>query len=352
MTSAKPTCPKCQKIFEPTFDIMRHTSCWHRCSDDQVWFQCNCKDSQTTIKLPEGHRNLYQPSRNMSGPAKSVFTTLSSLSDLPKVPTVINRLQRLSQDPNKSAAQIAQALRKDPLFASEVLGMARQFQARRDPEQKPIQALSHALSYLGGETFRQLLQMVWIRSLPLKTEIYSKEMFWKEAFLTGQIAELLGSHLSTSFSRDELYLAGTLSNLGKLVSAYVWPKRADRLQRLSDHPQTAAPWLSLELGLGYTAHTVMGEVAACLWGLPPLLIQAIRDHHHPQTQAAHEHLPTIVHFAQQLTHWTLLKPERIEKDRFSAVKAALNFGDEQIEAFLQTVLTQKQGSSGKELLAT
>lgn len=325
-------CNNCERVYQVEDDLFDRTSRWRLCEMGHLWFNCSC---HSTLMVPQSKCSFYTPKRHMSSQAKSLFMTLEGLSDLPRVPSAIMRLQQAIEHPKASAQALAGILKRDPSFAAEVLQLARSIQARRAPKQPAIGELSHAIAYLGLDTLKDMVHMLSMRSFQLKTKTFTHAVFWQEAYLTGAYAEALAESFASEYSRDELYLAGCLSNIGKLLSAYLWPQRTDKIYNLANNRDSVAPWTTLETQVGAKSHTILGEIACCLWGLPESVMIAARFHHTPFQPEIQTSLPALIHFAQQLTHWQLLQPSRMNERLFNETKERFKLDDSTIEHMIQ-----------------
>jgi len=108
-------------------------------------------------------------------------------------------------------------------------------------------------------------------------------------------------------------LAGSLCNIGKLVLAMCFPGLVTKIITDISSPETLGTWQMAEIRYQFPSHTILGEIAAALWGLPDFVMQSARKHHDKMTSKGNSlEIWEIAGVANQLTHWIFLEPHRID----------------------------------------
>ena len=325
-------CVMCRRIYKSEKDFLMGTSRWRICGAQNLWFDCNCG---ATLVLKKGEYPWYSPDIGMTDEARSIFNTLTSLKQLPYIPHSIMKLQQLIKQDNVTSRQLADAAKYEPIIAGNVLRIANRLIQFR--ESGTIKSLEHAISYIGLKSFAELIVMASVQSFQLTCCHFKHENFWAKAFLTGRVAESLAGKFAPQLIADEVYLAGTLCNVGKLVTAICLPETADKIAMDEADPKLILPWIQGERKHGAPSHQVLGEIAASLWGFPDFVIQAARYHHKArhETPGAPSRLLEIVTFANQVSHWLNLEPTKIDTELFQTVAAKFGFTTEsQLDAFV------------------
>jgi HD-like signal output (HDOD) protein len=330
------TCAYCNRVYKQAEDFYRGTSRWRICDQKNLWFNCACS---STLMVPSGKFPWYSPARTMSAQAASVFNALSDLSTLPHISASVMEIQQMLQKDEVEVSALAKKIRTDPLSAANLLSLANNMKSNRDPhDRKKIESLDHAIVFVGKRPLSDLLMAISLKMFPSKCKVFQVEQFWKESFLIGDIAEALIAIVKFKGSKDELFISASLCNLGKFVAAICLPDKIDSVQTHVDNPKTLCTWREAEKKLNIPDHGVLGEIGATLWGLPNYVTDASGGHHQMKTNRPTryvEHVSTneIVALANQLSHWILLRPSRIDQDLLDKLAIAAKMSKGQLEDF-------------------
>jgi HD-like signal output (HDOD) protein len=269
----------------------------------------------------------------MSPKAASVFEKLQHKGHLPYIRTVIFQILQRLREPDVEAADIAKLLRKEPLIASKVSQMANRLKAGRNPGDPSLAGdLTHAVAYIGLRTLEDMLIVAFITSIEIKTEHFSIDDFWDESAVVAIISETLGRKYARDLDSLDVYLAGFLCNIGKVVSAFYLPEQTDEIFVQTNELRNSITWMQYELLHGLPDHRSLGEVACAFWGLSPKVLDAIQGHHgskYPQSGPYQIH--EIVTLGNQLAHWVQLRPERIERKTLDTIAQRFRLNSAQLD---------------------
>lgn len=340
MNEAK-LCAVCGRRYQSEQDYLVGTSRWRVCSAGNLWFNCSC---ESTLLITKGKFPWYSPDQFMGEESRSVFNKLGNLKDLPHIPSAVLEIQRLLQQPDVDPKVIARELRKEPVLATQILQLAEGFRRTRNPATPKINALEHAIVYIGLKPLSELVLTSSLRTLRAPQSSFDLDQYWTDAYVTGAIAEVLLRRYSPHLNPDEAFLAACLCNIGKLVIAYCLPNQGNGICR--DIAGTTGPlisWREAEKKHGVPDHCILGEIAATLWGFPTSLMEAIRKHHHPvaPTGAALP-LTQITAVANQMTHWVQLRPHLMEHDIISGFKQRVGLSESALDSFALELTELKQ----------
>lgn len=266
--------------------------------------------------IKKGRYDWYAPEKTMSEAARSVFNHVSNLKDLPHLPSMVMEIQQTLERITATPREIAMAIKREPFIAVQVLKIAERLRLTRNPINPPIKALEHAIVYIGYKSLGDILITAALHGMSLPKSGFKAEDFWQECYLTGMIAEFLMKRLGFALVADEVFLAGSLCNLGKLVTALCFPPLATKITRDVHSPQTLLSWRKAEQRYNFPEHTVLGEIAACLWGLPDyVMLTACRHHEVPGNRRwPHAELTEVTAAANQLAHVVMMEPHRVEPE--------------------------------------
>jgi HD-like signal output (HDOD) protein len=304
-------CKTCSRVFENPDDFLKNTKRWRICSRGHLWFNCAC---ESTNMIKKGKFPWYSPDKVMSAEASSVFNQLASLKNLPHLPTHVMLLQQLLQDENTTSNQLAEVTKKAPLLAGKVLDMANQ---RGQVPGTRIESLAHAITYIGRSAMRDIVTVAGVQGFEFPTAVMDREKFWEDCFVVGRIAEALAARFPCHLLPDETYVAGTLCNIGKLVLAICDPEKADQITKDCQNVKVLGNWQQAEKRHDYPQHTVLGEIAIVLWGLPEYILDTTLYHHTapgPKPSGAPVKGRNIIALANQIGHWVQLRPTEIDEE--------------------------------------
>lgn len=305
-------CASCGREFRSEADFLTGTSRWRICSSGHLWFNCTC---QSTLIITKGKYPWYSPEKVMSEEASAVFNKLTNLKDLPHIPSQILEIQRLIKDPDINPKTVAEAIKQDPLSAAHLISIAENIRSNRNPGHPPFRSIEFAVVYLGMKAVSELILASGLQRLKFPPSAFDFDQFWHEAHLCGAIAEYLNKHMDLQLSQDEVYLAASMCNLGKLVTTYTFPALASKIQADVQAKAQPVSWRAAENSYKFPDHRVLGEIAVTIWGLPTYIAEAARRHHDSlKTEQKNFALYELVAVANQLVHWVTLAPSRIEYD--------------------------------------
>jgi HD-like signal output (HDOD) protein len=338
MSEVIKTCNTCQRAYANENDFLSKTSRWRCCSLGHLWFNCSCG---STLIIKSGKFDWFSPDKFMSPEAASVFNKLGGLKDLPFLPNRVLELQSLVGQEDVEIEQLAVAVREEPLIAASILQMAENLRYARNPDAPEIVSLNHAIVYIGRGALTDILSAAAIRKFELPASEFDQALFWQESYLTGAIAESLSAAIKTNIQKDKAYLAGTMVNIGKLVVAISFPALATKISCDLVDVKKLSTWRKIEDTYKFPNHAILGEIASSIWGLPDFISSVIRFHHDkPNLESAgsQQQLNSLVGLANQLSHWILGQPHRIDNDLLNSYRGFFNISEDDLEAAVQKLL--------------
>jgi len=229
--------------------------------------------------------------------------TVEQISNLPTPPVVFNQINKVINDPNTSAYDIAAILSEDPAMSVKVLKLSNSafYGLKRE-----ITSIKQAIVIMGIEA---------VRSLVLSTAVFDmfkgndsdpefQDDFWRHSLATGTCARLLIRQMSGKWITEaELaFSAGLLHDIGKLVQFSYLPDDFKAAKEVMDADDI--PWYKAEeAALGYT-HSHLGALLGHKWKLPSALKDAIENHHTPKLANTEGIHASLVHIANYISHMT------------------------------------------------
>lgn len=277
----------------------------------------------------------------MSSTAASFFNRMARKDDIPHISNSVMELQQKLQDESSSSATLARAVKSDPMLTAAIVQAANGLKLSSSER---IQSIEHAVTYVGRQTLRDILLIAAVRTFTLKTAVFGQEVFWREAFMIGSIAEKLARRFNPHLIPDEAYLAGCLVNIGKILSAIVEPQKTDTIYRSIHDPRQASNWRVAESKVGDLDHQVLGEIAATLWGFPIYVAQTIQEHHNlnkvllKKPSTVPMNLSDIVAASVQLTHWVLGDAHQVDSTLIQRFRQRVDWDAAKLESFVEECL--------------
>jgi len=276
----------------------------------------------------------------MSQPARSMFNRLKTRDQLPHIKSELIKLQEMLQNPDIDLALVAKELRKEPLIATKVIEIAENM-ARSKERKKVSEAnrLTNALVFIGSKTLEDILLVAFLKTVDVQTAKFSSQNFWGDSQMVASVAEVLCEKLTPYNDACEAYLDGFLCNIGKIVSAFYFPEQVDRVYEDINNPRTKLNWLQAEKAHKFHDHRVLGEIAAAFWGMPQSTLMAIQLHHSQDIQDGKKKNNTeIIALANQLTHWILLRPERIDNELLEHLAKRFEINNAEMEKLVKEMV--------------
>lgn len=292
--------------------------------------------------LPEGSYPWYSPDLKMGDHAKSIFNSLSSLQSLPHIPTAVMELQKLLGDKESETSHLAATVRKDPLLAADLLSIYDRQRLMQDNLPKDKQSLQYVIAFVGRRQLSRLVMVASMKQFRLKTKVFNSDEFWDHSFLIASIAEYLWLKYYTPEKKDQVFLAGSLCNIGKLVGAVAWPELTDKVCQETKNSDHQKSWVQAETDIGLYSHCVLGEIGAAFWGFPGFVFEVIKKHHRPKTRVRSElsRLIHVVSFANLLSHYIKGDSFRFNLDDLQNELSYFKIDEEGFEALVQSVKKQ------------
>jgi HD-like signal output (HDOD) protein len=338
-------CAVCSRIYASESDFLKGTARWRICSLGHLWFNCSCG---STLVIKRGKFPWFSPEKLLGEEAKSVFNKLGSIKDFPHVSSSTLEMQSLISRPETSLAEIATAIRREPVIAARVLQIAESFRLSRNNLTPPIQSVEHAIVYIGSKSLSDVILTSAIRSLKIHSPVFNIDEFWEESLLTGTISEVLARLYGENIGQDQAFLAGSLANIGKLVTAVYFPAVIAKMAKKVADTDKPLTWRQAEALESFPDHAIIGEIAATFWGLPDYVMVAARRHHEvpAKSPSASFSLFELVSIANQLTHLVMGRPHRVESEIIDRFVSRAKLSEESLEQLLMSLRPPLEKQSG------
>ncbi len=243
----------------------------------------------------------------------STLELLKFSSDLPSLPDRFMQIQKVANDPESNADDLADVIRSDQATTVMILKFANS--PAYNPAHIPVGELSQAIARLGSrEVVHIATAMSLMYGMILPTGMANIRIFWAHAFAVAMSAEHL-AHLADPAEQqchhERVFMAGLLHDIGRAALGM----RVDfsYFEHETGHLHETA-LIDAEQACYGVNHAEAGRALMELWNFPEDICQAVGEHH--DAEATH-YLSRICYLANTYTNEHL--PERIPFEQVADV---------------------------------
>jgi putative nucleotidyltransferase with HDIG domain len=225
--------------------------------------------------------------------------TLETVSTIPTLSVVIDKIARLLQNPQTSAEEIGKVITTDQALAAKVLRLVNSafygFPGR-------ISTITHAVVILGFSTIKNIVLTASIFEAFTKkknTESdFNIEQFWLHSIGCGAASQAIAKHIGFK-EKEECFIAGLIHDIGKIILCYFFPEEFEAVFQNARSRNILFHKSEREV-LGIT-HDEIGAIITKRWNLPANLQLTVQNHHCPSPEQEGYSMTAIVHAADILT---------------------------------------------------
>jgi len=221
---------------------------------------------------------------------------LKSVKDLPPMPDVILKIQRLLADPNSDVKQIVEYIETDQAIAAKVLKMANSpFYGMIGK----VSSIQHAAVILGFKTLGEVTTIAGFSSLmgkKLPGYGYNSDELWRHSLVVALASKIIAEKIKPELTYEAL-TAGLIHDIGKLIlDPYVLEKRETFNNLLQGGNQ---PFFQAEKQILGFDHAEIAFEICNFWEFPERLTLSIKYHHYPSRSNGNE-MAFILHLADYI----------------------------------------------------
>ena len=235
---------------------------------------------------------------------------LQTLGDLPIFSASVNRISKISENPDSDAMQLSMEVMKDANLSVKLLRLANSPFYNRNHSQ--LGSVTQAVMVLGFDTIKNIsLSLKLLDSLSKNDQTVDMSNMLVHAYLSASFMQVMAKEVGVK-KIEQSYICGLLHNLGEMLVAYSMP---EKYIQVLDKVEEGEKWQTAQrdiLGCGFDdiARDQVGE-----WGFPPVVTNSIGEQKATREQASSEsdfnkHVTSL---ASQLISSLYLKPERSGK---------------------------------------
>ncbi len=221
---------------------------------------------------------------------KALRSRVENISTIPTIPSVLKQLSTIIENPKISLNEISHFVSQDPALTTKILQMVNSalfgFPGR-------ISSVIHAVMLLGLIVVKGLLLSVSVFEIMHKAMIGLREHSIGVAIASKVLARKKGLK-----EPEEVFVAGLLHDVGKVILTLSWPEEYDKTVR--DAEASGIAIFEAERRHFSETHAAVAGWLAEKWHFPRKLCECIANHHRPQTSSLAPLETAIVHMADVL----------------------------------------------------
>lgn len=223
---------------------------------------------------------------------------MARVKGLPTLPTIAGNVLKMTQNPDSTAFDIAEAISQDQALASKVLRTAN---SAFYGFPRKITTINYAIVVLGLNNIKNIVISTAIMNQFSSTgdRLLDLREFWRHSLLCGIIAKKIAEHMGIK-NAEEIFMCGLLHDFGKLILLNFFEPEFIEAFNLSKKEKI--PLIDAENKVFGFNHAGVGALVLKKWRLPQSLVSAVESHHTPDENSSSFRVSSIVHVANYLCH--------------------------------------------------
>jgi HD-like signal output (HDOD) protein len=210
-----------------------------------------------------------------------VTKALASVGEIATLPEVTAKIMQVVEDPNGTAAELHEVIKRDPALSAKVLSVVNSaFYGL--PGQ--VANLDRAIILLGGSAVKNIAVAASLGRMftgPRSSDDFDARGLWEHSVAVAVGARAINAAAGNVAPADEIFLAGLIHDVGLLAERQAFPdKLAEVVRRCSNGD---GDFLQLEKQIVGATHQEFGDALTTNWRFPRHLRAAVGSHHNPDT---------------------------------------------------------------------
>lgn len=258
---------------------------------------------------------------------------VANIRNLPTPPIVFHQIQKVMNDPDVNANQVALILAEDPAMSVKVLKLTNSAFYGLPRE---VDSVKHAVVIVGLEAIKNLVLSASVLDMFKGKEVDKEfqDKHWRHSLATGFCCRILAKKLRKTgiISPDSAFSAGLLHDIGKMVLTLFLTSEYEKVKELRKTDKELLDFELEEKALGYN-HAQIGGILATQWKLPAMLAETITFHHHPHLSEQEDAIPYVVNLGDFIAKMTFFDDDDayLIGELNHTVREHLQVTDEEIE---------------------
>jgi HD-like signal output (HDOD) protein len=222
----------------------------------------------------------------------SLQERLDKFQNFPSIPSVLEQVRRVSENPKASPADLSSAIMSDHQLTSRILRMANSAFYRESSGK--VTTVTQAIILLGTRAVTNLAASASLfEAMNQFTRRSSFDIvgFWTRSLASGVIARSLAMRLNRSRLAEEAFMAGFMHDIGQVILAGTFPLQYEKICELEGDSNKIHHTEMILLGID---HQDAGEYLTLKWRLPEGLSRVVGRHHDIETLPREKNDTTVV----------------------------------------------------------
>lgn len=239
--------------------------------------------------------------------SKTIMKRLERMEDLPTLPPILIKVNRLLEDINTSTKVLSDTIGKDQSMVVKILRLVNSsfygFRSR-------VSDISNAVVLLGFNTIRNaVISVSIIKPFPGKNKLEGFDIteFWEHSIAVAVTSKRLAEKCRIE-SPDNCFVAGLLHDIGKLVLSQHFQDLFTRIWITTQKENLT--FYEAEKRETSLNHTMIGSFLAKKWQFPDHLVDAVKCHHTVRKNVSNYELLLIVYGADIIVNHCARTPEK------------------------------------------
>ena len=230
---------------------------------------------------------------------REIWEILEKIKDLPTLPGVYFKINRLLQDRQASLENVSRAIEVDPAMSAKILRLVNSaFYGMRSKSS----SISHAIMVMGFNTVKNAVVSVTVLdTLGFKETLQDFDIaaFWRHSIGVAVLAKQLAGE-SRLVPVEDAFMTGLLHDIGKIIMVrYFRDEFAKVLQKMREDRCSFA---DAETEVAAIDHVQIGAYLVRKWQLPENVIEAVAGHHYHISSSASSGLVDCIVIANALAN--------------------------------------------------
>lgn len=271
-----------------------------------------------------------------------VKRVISNIRNLPTPPIVFHQIQKVINDPNVSAEQIASILSEDPAMSAKVLRLTNSAFYGLSRE---VESVKHAVVIIGLEAIKNLVLSASVLDMFKGKNIDTdfQEKFWRHSLATAFAGRIVAKKFRNKIMADPdaSFSAGLLHDIGKIIISCFLENEFAQFKEMRETDNSRADH-EIEKDLFEFNHADIGGFLTENWKIPDKLTEAIANHHNITEVNPDQAFTIIVSTANWLAKKTFYENDERFKvgELHPEIVTFLDINDEVVESLEDTLRTE------------
>ncbi|MBW2107689.1 MAG: HDOD domain-containing protein [Deltaproteobacteria bacterium] len=258
---------------------------------------------------------------------------LKSVSDLPPMPRILHKAQRILGSPDGSLKALGELIESDPALAVKVLRLANSAYYRRFEK---VASVHEAAVVLGMRVLGELVTVACsheVLGCSLAGYGLEADALWRHSLCVAVASRIIAQRWEPA-SAEEAFSAGLIHDAGKLILDPYVAERKEAFATFLKDGQTSFIEAEKEI-LGFDHAEIAAKVCE-KWHFPKSISKPIRYHHNPGHFGSVA-LAYIVHGADQMAIWIGMDTDEITLENGLSAFEKMGIGVDEIEPMMEQV---------------